>query len=187
MTITHCCFHFNILFQYKIMLTNIYKSTVTCQVKTTQLDGLVMFSGELGSDFLAIELVAGHIRYSYDVGNRPRSITDGLRLVVSDNQWHDVSVLHPTLTQHILRVDNTSVVDTLPDARSVHFDMVDDFYIGGVVDTMYATLPKQVSFTAPALVWSNELYPFLFITLVKNFVYNMKGISIKYPTLNILH
>lgn len=106
-----------------------------------------MYSGQAGKDFLALELVAGHVRYSYDVGSSPRTIRVNLRHPVNDNRWHDVNIFHRTLTEHVLRVDNTSKVDVLPDARSVHFDMGDDLYIGGVPKALYSSIAKQVGFS----------------------------------------
>lgn len=66
------------------------------QLKTTQADGLIMFSGQLfdtkGRDFIAIELHDGHARYVFDVGSGVRSIQqDRLSRPINDNQWHEVS------------------------------------------------------------------------------------------------
>jgi len=63
------------------------------QLKTTQLDGLILYSGlGHGGDFLAVELAAGHLRFVFDVGSGPRSVYHVLPHVISDNQWHEVGV-----------------------------------------------------------------------------------------------
>ena len=115
------------------------------QLKTTQADGLIMYSaGGGGKDFMGVELVNGHIRYIFDVGSGPRVVRADMREPVNDNEWHDVAILRPTLNQHILRVDESARYDNLPDIRSVHFDTSDRFYVGGIDKTMYNALPKQV-------------------------------------------
>ena len=64
------------------------------QLKTTQADGLIMFSGHLDAaksqDFVAIELFEGHLRYVFDVGSGARVIQDRLARPINDNRWHEV-------------------------------------------------------------------------------------------------
>lgn len=113
-------------------------------VRTTQPEGLLMYSGgDKGKDFMAVELVGGHLRYIFNVGSGPR-VMRAHHKPINDNQWHDVSIIRPTLTEHILHVDDATKMDNLPDSRSVHFDTGDAFYIGGVKKHMYDDLPKQV-------------------------------------------
>lgn len=122
-------------------------------MKTTQSNGLIFYSGDLGSsagarDFLAVELSGGYIRYVFDVGSGPRAILQSNRTTVdggpagrpvNDNAWHDVSISRPTVSRHVVRVDGVASEDTLPDSRSVHFDLrADDLHIGGVARRMFA-------------------------------------------------
>ncbi|ELU16319.1 hypothetical protein CAPTEDRAFT_22004, partial [Capitella teleta] len=120
--------------------------TIYFSLKTTQPDGLIMYSGSgiTGKDFLTIEMVNGHLRYVYDVGSGPRVVRSKYKGPLNDNDWHHVAILRPTLNQHILRVDDTAAHDHLPNFSSVHFDMGDHFYVGGLDKTMYDSLPKQV-------------------------------------------
>lgn len=118
------------------------------KLRTTQPHGLILYSGHgHGKDFMAVELTDGNLRYVFDVGSGPRAIeTHGLlRAPLNDNEWHDVSVLRPTVSQHVVTVDAAAATDSLPDTRSVHYDLLaDDLYIGGVARSMYGQLPKQV-------------------------------------------
>ena len=114
-------------------------------MKTTQPDGIIIYSGgATGKDFMALELVGGQLRYLYDVGSSPRVVQVSVRHAVSDNRWHDVAILHPSLTEYILRVDNVSKLDVLPDSRSVHFDMGEELYIGGAPRALFAVMSRQV-------------------------------------------
>ena len=67
---------------------------------------------------------------------------------IHDNRWHEVSIIRPDINQHIVRVDDSTTVDTLPDSRSVHYDLkVDEVYVGGVPKTLIGgggQLPKQL-------------------------------------------
>ena len=117
--------------------------TIYFSLKTTQPDGLIMYSRG-SKDFLAVELVNGHLRYVYDVGSGPRVIRSKYRRPLNDNEWHYITVVRPTLDQQILRVDDSAEFDQLPDVSSVHFDMGDQFYVGGIDKSMYSELPKQV-------------------------------------------
>ena len=53
------------------------------------------------------------------------------RCVVACDQ---VSILRPHISQHVLRVDESTSVDVLPDSRSVHYDLPADgaVFIGGL-------------------------------------------------------
>jgi len=45
-----------------------------------------------------------------------------------------VSILRPHISQHVLRVDQSTSVDVLPDSRSVHYDLPSDgtVFLGGL-------------------------------------------------------
>ena len=111
---------------------------------------LIMYSGGSmggrggGNDFMAVEMYEGNLRYIYDVGSGPRVMVANVGVQLNDNTWHDVAILRTVLTQHILRVDESSTYDNLPDSRAVHFDTSDDFHIGGVERGHYGLLPKSL-------------------------------------------
>ena len=93
---------------------------------------------------MAVELVNGQVRYSYDVGNSPRILRVNTRHTLNDNRWHDVAVTHQTLKEHVLRVDNFNTTDILPELRSFYFDMEEELYVGGLPKNLFGSLPKQV-------------------------------------------
>jgi len=131
------------------------------QFRTVQSGGLLLFAGRLpggrsstGGDFVAVELVNGVIRYLFGAvggteGTRasPRTVRANVRESLADDEWHEVSILRPTLSQHILRVDDTARFDNLPDAGA--FQLAGDsgwtrLYVGGVPGNMYDVLPRQI-------------------------------------------
>lgn len=104
-------------------------------------------SGVLEKDFLAIELSDGAVRYIFDTGNGPQMLqaTSLSNRPINDGQWHDIGIQRTDLLRQVLIVDECIVEGALaPESRSVHFDLNDDVYIGGVPGHMYQVLPKQV-------------------------------------------
>lgn len=119
--------------------------TIYFHVRTTQPNGLILYGGgRRGKDFIALEMVKGHIRYVYDLGSGPRVVRSTLAQPINDNKWHDIGILRPTLQQHILRVDESASFDNLPDSRAVHFDTNGMLFIGGVEKHLYTDFPKQL-------------------------------------------
>ena len=114
-------------------------------LRTTQLHGLIMYSGnERTNDFMAVELHNGKLRFIFDVGNGPEVIRSNLARPINDNQWHTVAIVRPSLTQHILRVDNDSDTFNMAHVNSISLDTDPDFYIGGVPDRIFEQLPDKV-------------------------------------------
>jgi len=145
------------------------------QFRTEQSGGLLLFAGRLPSpggrtttsttspggegggegDFIAVELVNGVIRYVFGaVSNEaaaPRAVRANVRESLADDEWHEVSILRPTLSQHILRVDDTARSDNWPDADVFRLGggggADSDWtrlYVGGVPEHMYDALPRQI-------------------------------------------
>ena len=57
------------------------------------------------------------------------------RVVYVITSWCDqVSILRPHVSRHVLRVDQSTSVDVLPDSRSVHYDLPADgtVFVGGL-------------------------------------------------------
>ena len=126
---------------------NIYEQfTMLFQIKTTQANGLIIYSGGGShiSDFIAIELVEGRIYYTFNTGSGTRSVQSTKSEPINDNRWHDVGIIRHSLRQQILRVDEYAAFDNLPESGSVQFNMDDVLYVGGVESDRYASLPKQV-------------------------------------------
>lgn len=97
-------------------------SYIVClQLRTSQLNGLILFSGEvisgsslnaglsssagaIGSDFMSVELVDGFLRYAFDLGGGARVLQHHLA-AVNDNRWHVISVSRPNVDEHQLQVN----------------------------------------------------------------------------------
>jgi len=64
-----------------------------------------------------------------------------------------VSILRPHISQHVLRVDQSTSVDVLPDSRSVHYDLPADgaVYIGGLPAVHRGTSSLRSPQTPPPL------------------------------------
>ena len=64
-----------------------------------------MYNAGKGQDFLAVELVNGHVHYVLNLGYGIIAIKDNSPKSLSDNQWHSVSIGRPTKEKHTLMVD----------------------------------------------------------------------------------
>jgi len=67
--------------------------------------------------------------------------------------WRQVSILRPHISQHVLRVDESTSVDVLPDSRSVHYDLPSDgtVFIGGLPAAEQGTSSIRGPQTTPSL------------------------------------
>nr|XP_026689389.1 neurexin-1a isoform X3 [Ciona intestinalis] len=112
-------------------------------LKTTVQDGLLMYNAGSGSDFIAVEIVAGKIYYVYNLGNGPQIMS--VAPIVNDNEWHDVRIIRDEKNRHILSVDRVQVTHRGTSARK-NLDLSGDLYVGGVrQDMFYNKLPEQIS------------------------------------------
>uniref|UniRef100_A0A8C4QD20 Neurexin 3a n=1 Tax=Eptatretus burgeri TaxID=7764 RepID=A0A8C4QD20_EPTBU len=113
------------------------------QLKTTAPNGLILFNSGDGNDFIAIELVKGHINYVFDLGNGPNLIQDKSRSPLNDNNWHNIIISKETNNLHTLKVDSFTNTDNVNGAKNL--DLKGKLYIGGVPASMYRSLPKLVA------------------------------------------
>lgn len=109
--------------------------------KTREPNGLIMFNGGKKEDFLAVELVEGHVNYVVNVGDGPIHIRDTVRTNLNDNRWHTVGIRRPSLKQHTLMVDEDIVVSTNDGTGNLELDGI--LYLGGVHKDLYAQLPQD--------------------------------------------
>ena len=56
--------------------------------RTRESTGLLVYNAGRRSDFLAVELVAGHLHLVASIGGRTVELKDNYPEAVSDNQWH---------------------------------------------------------------------------------------------------
>nr|CAD7395672.1 unnamed protein product [Timema cristinae] len=118
--------------------TNIY-----FQFKTREPNGLLLYNAGREQDFLAVELVNGHLHYIFNLGDGPVRVRDNARNSLNDNKWHAVTIGRPSPKQHTLMVDdNFAIVTSL--GTNENLDLAGILYLGGVRKDMYTTLPKQI-------------------------------------------
>ncbi|XP_032819712.1 neurexin-1-like isoform X29 [Petromyzon marinus] len=113
------------------------------QFKSTSSDGLILYNSGDANDYIAVELVKGHIHYIFDLGNGQDLIRDNSKRVLNDNRWHNVIISRDNNNIHTLKVDTQTVSQNVNGARNL--DLKGDLFIGGLEKSMYAKLPKLVA------------------------------------------
>lgn len=117
------------------------------QFKTRELNGLIFFNGGgQRHDFIAAELVNGHLHYIFDLGDGPRRLQSKSRITLNDNRWHTVTLGRPSLHQHTMLIDDSLMTTSTSSSsdRNLHLDLNGLFYFGGVRDSAWSTLPKAI-------------------------------------------
>ncbi|XP_046401405.1 neurexin-1 isoform X2 [Ischnura elegans] len=116
------------------------------QMKTTQRSGLILYNPGRDGDFLAVELVEGHIHYVFNLGDGPVRVRDSARLPLNDNKWHSVTIGRPSPRRHTLMVDDhfAVVVTGTSLGGTKNLDLDGDLYVGGVPRDKYELLPEQI-------------------------------------------
>lgn len=112
--------------------------------KTLEPNGLLFYNGGKRNDFIAVELVNGHIHYVFDMGDGPITIRDKARVHMNDNRWHSVSIRRPGPRTHTLIVEDSIEVYTTT-GNNVHLDLEGILYVGGVFKDMYSRLPVSIA------------------------------------------
>ncbi|XP_024942008.1 neurexin-1 isoform X3 [Cephus cinctus] len=118
--------------------TNIY-----FQFKTREANGLILYNAGRERDFIAVELVNGHVHYVFDLGDGPVRVRDTSKSRLNDGKWHAVSIGRPAPKRHTLAVDDhVAAVNSLGSNENLDLDGI--LYIGGVEKAQYAQLPKHI-------------------------------------------
>lgn len=112
--------------------------------KTLEPNGLLFYNGGKRSDFVAVELVNGHIHYVFDLGDGPITIRDKARIHMNDNRWHSVSIRRPGPKTHTLAVDESIEIYTAS-GNNMHLELEGILYVGGVFKDMYLRLPSSIA------------------------------------------
>ncbi|XP_055525432.1 neurexin-1b isoform X3 [Wyeomyia smithii] len=122
-----------------------YSSTfIDFRFKTLEPNGLLFYNGGKRSDFVAVELVNGHIHYVFDLGDGPITIRDKARIHMNDNRWHSVSIRRPGPKTHTLAVDESIEIYTAS-GNNMHLELEGILYVGGVFKDMYSRLPPSIA------------------------------------------
>ncbi|XP_049286072.1 neurexin-1 [Anopheles funestus] len=112
--------------------------------KTLEPNGLLFYNGGKRSDFVAVELVNGHIHYVFDLGDGPITLRDKARIHMNDNRWHSVSIRRPGPKTHTLAVDESIEIYTAS-GNNMHLELEGILYVGGVFKDMYTRLPSSIA------------------------------------------
>ncbi|XP_037909404.1 neurexin-1 isoform X2 [Hermetia illucens] len=118
--------------------------SIDFRFKTLEANGLLLYNGGRRNDFISIELVNGHIHYTFDLGDGAITMRDKSRIHMNDNRWHSVSIRRPGPKTHILQVDDSLEVFSAP-GGNLNIELNGILYIGGVFKDMYAKLPSAIS------------------------------------------
>ncbi|XP_030834440.1 neurexin-3-like isoform X2 [Strongylocentrotus purpuratus] len=117
--------------------------TLFFHFKTTESNGLLLYSSGGRTDFISVGLVEGQIQYAFNMGAGPVKIHANTPHMLNDNKWHEVSVSKNSGGRHVLQVDNSmSIAQPSPKAR--HLDLTENLYVGGVSTDMYEDLQSGV-------------------------------------------
>ncbi|XP_060079524.1 neurexin-3-like [Ylistrum balloti] len=120
--------------------------SVYFKFKTTEPNGLIMYNGGRGQDFLAFELQGGYLHYVYNTGAGAKRVVVNTINRLNDNEWHDVRLLRPVMDKQTIRVDDQHpTVESMHGSDTLHFNLEGMLYVGGVSKTMYNSLPKLIS------------------------------------------
>ncbi|XP_053613214.1 neurexin 1-like isoform X1 [Plodia interpunctella] len=110
--------------------------------RTTEMDGLLFYNGGKKQDFIAVELVNGHIHCVFNLGDGVVTMKDKLKNYLNDNRWHTVSVRRPTPKIHTLQVDDDLEMHTTSSNLMLELDSI--MFVAGVPRDMYSSLPVGV-------------------------------------------
>lgn len=111
------------------------------------------FSFLTGHDFLALELVNGHVHLVFSLGERPFRVRDSNKMALNDNKWHVVTVSRPTSLQHTLLVDDTLTTVT-SEGSSDTLDLQGFLYLGWCLTFLCFLEPNNDSLLA--ILYSSE-------------------------------
>ncbi|XP_059050815.1 neurexin-1-like [Achroia grisella] len=110
--------------------------------RTTEMDGLLFYNGGKKQDFIAVELVNGHVHCVFNLGDGVVTMKDKLKNFLNDNRWHSVSIRRPTPKIHTLQVDEDLEMHTTGSNLMLDLDSI--LFVAGVPRDMYSSLPVGV-------------------------------------------
>lgn len=90
---------------------------------------MILFNAGKGNDFIAVELLDGHVHYVIDLGDGALRIRDIAKSRLNDGKWHSVTITRPAPKKHILAVDDNATV-ILSQGSNENLDLDGILYIG---------------------------------------------------------
>ncbi|XP_023315874.1 neurexin-1 isoform X2 [Trichogramma pretiosum] len=125
------------------MLKAYVETNIYFQFKTREANGLILYNSGRERDFIAVELVNGHIHYVFDLGDGPVRLRDSTKSRLNDGKWHAVTIARPAPKRHTLAVDDHVVVANSPGSNE-NLDLDGILFIGGTEKAQYSILPKPI-------------------------------------------
>jgi len=120
-----------------------YDLDIHFQFRTLEPSGLIMFNAGQKTDFLAIELVDGHIHLVFNLGKRTTELKDNYPSAVNNNQWHSVTITRPSTDRVTLSVDNfIAKTQTTGENDPLKLDGI--LFLGGARKGMFGHLPRGI-------------------------------------------
>ncbi|XP_054089368.1 protocadherin-like wing polarity protein stan isoform X2 [Zeugodacus cucurbitae] len=73
-----------------------HRFNLKLRFSTVHENGLLLYNGRYNElhDFIALEILEGHVSFSYSLGDNKQSVTVVQQAKVSDGEWHDVEVIY---------------------------------------------------------------------------------------------
>ncbi|XP_056022330.1 neurexin-1a-like isoform X4 [Ostrea edulis] len=116
--------------------------SISFQFKTVESDGVLLYNGGQGQDFIAIEMQDGYLHLLFNMGGGSQRVVVNTQQRLNNNKWHLVSVQRPGLEQMQIRVDDEHpTISDLTGSTSMHLDLIGSLYVGGVSKSMYGNMP----------------------------------------------
>jgi neurexin len=113
-------------------------------LKTIDKNGLIMYNAGENEDFIAVELVNGQLRFSFNLGTATYSLNTSVKQGLSDNKWHLVSIWQSTKTTYELTVDSLVYKHSLTDDKHLVLNLAHGLYVGGLeTPNLYEKLIKD--------------------------------------------
>ncbi|XP_070563063.1 pikachurin-like [Ptychodera flava] len=122
------------------------KIDVKLSFKTTRSDGLILWTGQdvmtRSSDYLALGLEQGHLKFSYNLGSGEAVIISNH--TVTDGEWHRVH-LHREGREATLTVDSVNTVTGTSPGRLKQLNTNNGLYLGGMNDIVELSQRRYAS------------------------------------------
>ncbi|CAG0902013.1 unnamed protein product [Darwinula stevensoni] len=109
-------------------------------LKSQASDAVLFYCSGPTTDYVAVELVKGRIRLTFDNGNG--KVTIGSEVNVNDGLWHAVRV-HFSLAYGEVSVDDVPTSVRPPSGAKKHLDLSEDIYVGGMELNMLTKAVKR--------------------------------------------
>jgi len=112
--------------------------------KTSEANGLILYNAGKNDDFIAIELINGHIQYTINMGFGHITLKDNVDRSLADNKYHSVSIKRPNRYSQVLIIDNYHKVSSTGLGDNYYLNLDGIFFLGGVKTNMYRDLPVPI-------------------------------------------